>query len=197
LSLGLVLRGWAARSSVGWLPLAGVANRATLVALVAGALSVGHGWRNTAPEGRRPAGWAALIPAAAVAGLGVAVRATMTGTAAPFLLLSVLVAAGLVLWSAGQALDVLLGDREDNFKAAVVAWAGLTVSVVVVGGVNWRVWGTPLGTVTATLGLWAAWLVSAARLVFKSARLAGMLDWLAAVLLVEIALSFQWTWPLG
>jgi hypothetical protein len=121
----------------------------------------------------------------------------MTGTAAPFLLLCVLVAAGLVVWSAGQALDVLAGDREDNFKATVVACAGLTVSVVVVGGVNWRIWGTPVGTVTATLGLWAAWLVSAARLVFKSVRLAGVLDWLAAVLLVEIALSVQWTWPLG
>jgi hypothetical protein len=108
-----------------------------------------------------------------------------------------LVAAGLLLWSAGRGFDVLLGDGDSNLPAAAVAFAGLTVSVIIVGGANWQVWGSPAGTVAASLGLWAVWLVSAARLVLreKSVRLVSVLDFVAAALLVVIALSVQWVLP--
>ncbi len=193
LLLGLVLRGWAAESGLSllrWLPLSGVAHRATLVALVAGLLTVGQG---SPPQGRR----AALVLIAIVTGVGVVGRPATDETTAPLLSLCVLAAAGFLLWSAGQALDVLVGDREDNVRAAAIAFAGLTTAAVVVGGVNGRVWGTPSGTVAASLGLWAVWLMSAARLVWrdKSTRLTAVLDLLTVTLMLVIALSVQWAWP--
>jgi hypothetical protein len=108
-----------------------------------------------------------------------------------------LVAAGFLLWSAGRALDVLVNDGDSNLQAATIAFTGLTVSVMIVGGANWRVWGTPSGTVAASLGLWAVWLVSAARLALrgKSVRLTSALDFVAAALLVVIVLSVQWAVP--
>lgn len=190
LLLGLVLRGWAAEPGLRWLPLSGVAHRATLVALVAGLLTV---WQSAPPQGRRPS---ALVLIAIVTGVGVIDRPAVAETVAP-LSLCVLVAAGFLLWSAGQALDVLVGDREDNVRAAAIAFAGLTAAAVVVGGVNGRVWGTPSGTVAASLGLWAVWLMSAARLVWrdKSTRLTAVLDLLTVTLMLVIALSVQWAWP--
>jgi hypothetical protein len=196
LLLGIILRGVVAgsgSSSVGWLPLASVANRAALVALMAGLLSVGF-------DLRRPMGWVELVPVAVVAGVSAASRPVETlVTSAPFLLVCTLVAAGLGLWSAGRGLGVLVSDRKDNLRAATVAFAGLTANVLVVVGVTWRVWGTPGGTGTASVGLLAAWLASAARLVLhrQSVRLTGVLDLLVAALLVVIALSVQWALPFG
>lgn len=194
LLLGVVLRG----PSVRWLPLSGAANRATLVALVAGLLSVRDGWRDATPQGRRPMGWAALIPVAVVTGVGIPDQPTTAG-AAPFLSFCVLVVAGLMLWSAGRTLDVWVGDREDNVSSAAIAFAGLTIGVVMVGGANWRVWGTPSGTVTASLALWAVWLIVAARMILrgKSVWLTGTLDLLATALMVMVALNIQWVWPFG
>jgi hypothetical protein len=193
LLLGLILRGVAAgpgSSSVGWWSLTSGADRAALVALLAALLSVGSGLR-------RSMGWAGLIPVAVIAGVGAVGRPAETWTTAPFLLVCTLVAAGLGLWSAGQGLDVLLGGREDNLRAATVAFAGLTVSVVVVGGANWRVWGTPGGVDAASVSLLAAWLTSAARLIlgYQSVRLISVLDLLVGILLVVIALNVQWTLP--
>jgi hypothetical protein len=80
----------------------------------------------------------------------------------------------------------------------------LTVNVVLVGVVNWRVWGTPSGAgvagtsfVNGFLSLSAVWLISAARQVWKhtSVRLTSGLDVLATALLVGIALNIQWAWP--
>ncbi len=194
LSLGVVLRGG----------VSSLADRATLAAWVAGLLSVEDVRRNKnqavglGPD-VQPAGWAGLIPIAVVAGVGVVARPRVVGAAAPLVLLGVLAAAGLALWSLGQALDVLLEARADNSRAAAIAFAGLTVSIVVVVGVNWRVWGTPGGTmISAVLTLWAAWLMSATRLLWRRfAWFSGALDGLVAIVVTVVALSVRWTWPFG
>lgn len=195
LLLGLILRG--VTTSAGWWPLSSVAGRAALVALIAGLLSVASELRNPVSQEPRPRGGAELMPLVVVAGVSAVGRAAENLTAAPVLVVCTLVAAGLGLWSAGQGLGVLVGHRKDNRPAAAMAFAGLTASVVVVGGVNWRLWGTPVGAVTASLGLLASWLVSAARPVLhrKSIRLAGALDLLVALLLVGVGLSVQWALP--
>lgn len=206
LLLSVALRG----ASSSWLPLSRVDDRAALVALLAGLLSVGLGVRNPSspPEARgrwglTGNGWAELIPAAVVAGVSAVnwpdQALASSATTASFMLVCTLLASALALWSAGQGLDVLLGAKSDSHRAAAVAFAGLTVSVVVVGWLNWRVWGTPGGTLAAPLGLLAVWLISAARLVLhqQSAWLSSTLDLLAATLLVVIALRVEWTLPFG
>ncbi len=201
LLLGVILRGAAASadsSSPGWLPLSRVGDRAALVALMAGLLGLGLGWRPGLRQGR-----AALIPGAILAGIstfGWPARDPGPAAAAALLMsVCTLVAAGLAVWSAGQSLDMLVGDREDNVRAAAAAFTALTLSALVVGGMNWRAWGTPGGTSTAAVDLMAVWLVGAARFVLgrKSSRLACALDLTAATLLVTTALSVQWALPFG
>jgi hypothetical protein len=201
LLLGVILRGAAAgtdSSSPGWLPLSRVGDRAALVALMAGLLSLGLGWRPGLRQGR-----AVLIPGAILAGIsafGWPVREPgPAATAALLMSVCTLVAAGLAVWSAGQSLDVLVGDRQDNVRAAAAAFTALTLSVLVVGGTNWRVRGTPGGTSTAAAGLMAVWLVEVARFVLgrKSDRLASALDLTTAAVLVAIALRVQWALPFG
>jgi hypothetical protein len=120
------------------------------------------------------------------------------------MLIGTLVAAGIALWAAGQGLNALLANRKMDRLAAAVAFAGLTMNLVVVGWVNWRVWGTPIGMAVASqnaqsapLKLTALWLVSAASLVLgrKSVRLTSALDLLLAALLVGLALSVHWALP--
>jgi hypothetical protein len=131
-----------------------------------------------------------------VAGVGVVAHPRVIGAAAPFVLLCVLVSAGLALWSLGQALDVLFKARADNARAATIAFVGLTVSIVATAGVNWRVWGTPNGTISAVLALWAAWLMSATGLLWRrSAWFSSALDGLVALVVTVVALSAQWNWP--
>ncbi len=193
LSLGVVLRRG----------MSSVADRAALAACVAGLLSARDVWRNKSQavgfdSVAQPAGGAGLIPIAIVAGVGVVARSRIIGAAGPFVLLCVLASAGLALWSLGQALEVLLKARADNWRAAVIAFAGLTVSIVVVVGVNWRVWGTFGGTIPAVLVLWAAWLMSATRLLWhRFVLLSSVLDGLVAVMVTVVALCTQWTWPFG
>jgi hypothetical protein len=108
----------------------------------------------------------------------------------------VLAAAGLALWSLGQAVDVSLKARADNAQAAAIVFVVLTLSVVMVAGVNWWIWGTPGGEISAVLTLWAAWLVSATGLLWRRfARLSSVLDGLVALVTTVVALSTQWTWP--
>ena len=201
LPLGILARGLASgpgsAAARGW-PLASVVDRAALVALMAGLLSLGPVVRDLARREQGALGWAEWIPIAIVSGVSVLGRSAETvRTTAPFLLICTLVAAGLTLWSAGQGLGVLIGVRRNNRRAATVAFVGLTVSVVVVGMTNWRVWGTPVGTVAAAVCLPAAWLLGASRLVLsrKSAWLVSLLDLLVAGLLVAIASSVRWTLP--
>jgi len=120
------------------------------------------------------------------------------------LLVCTLVSAGLGLWSSGQGLNVLVKEKTDNQWAAAAAFAGLTVNVVLVGVVNWRVWGVPSGAgvaetsfVSGFLSLSAVWLISAARQVWQhsSVRLTSSLELVTTALLVGIALSIQWVWP--
>lgn len=182
LSLGVILHGG----------VSSLAGRATLAAWVAGLLSVVDAWRNK----DQAIGWAGLIPVAIVAGVGVAPPSNAPGTAAPVVLLCILAVAGIALWSSGQALDVSLKARAGNVRAAAIVFAGLTVSVVLVAGVNWRIWGTPDGVISAVLALWAAWLMSATGLLWRRfARFSSVLDGLVALVTTVVALSTQWTWP--
>lgn len=203
LLLGLILRGMAAgtrSSSSGWLPFSSVADRAALVALVAGLFTVGPGLRSLVRPGQRPRGWAGMVPLAIVAGIS-ALGWPVESSPAPLLLACTLIVAGFGLWAAGQGLDALTKDQEANRWATAVVFVGVTVNVVVVAGVNWRVWGTPGGTAVASpggfLSLLAVWLISAAGLILgqNSVRLTRALDLLVAALLLGLALSVRWTLP--
>jgi hypothetical protein len=191
------------RTLSGWLPLTSVGDRAALIALLGCLFYLGSERQNFVHPIQRPSGWAGLIPTAITVGISV-LAWPVQNASAPFLLVCTLVSAGLGLWSSGQGLNVLVGERSDNHWAAAVAFAGLTVNVVLIGVVNWRVWGIPSGAgvaeasfVSGFLSLSAVWLISAARQVWKhtSVRLTSGLDVLATALLVGIALSIQWVWP--
>jgi hypothetical protein len=201
---GAIMRGIAAatRTSSGWLPLSGVGDRVALVALLSGLLSLASEWQDFIHLTQRPKGWAGWIVIAVVADTG-AFSWPVEHASAPLLLVCTLASAGLGLWSAGQGLNVLVKQRTDNWWPAAVVFGGLTTSVVVIGGVNWRVWGSPGGADIAGpslpggfLSLAAVWLISAARQVWHSSpRLASVLDLLAAAFLVGISLSVQWVLP--
>jgi hypothetical protein len=204
---GAIMRGiaTATRTSSGWLPLSSVGDRATLMALLGCILYLGSEWQNFIHPLQRPTGWAGLIPTIVTVGIS-ALAWPVEKASAPVLLVCTLVSAGLGLWSSGQGLNVLVKEKTDNQWAAAAAFAGLTVNVVLVGGVNWRVWGIPSGAgvagtsfVSGFLSLSAVWLISAARQVWQhsSVRLTSSLDLLATALLVGIALSIQWVWPLS
>jgi hypothetical protein len=219
LFLSVILRGLdigSRSSSPGWSVLASVGDRAAVVALVAGILSVGSRWHSLLHRRQQPTGWVGLLLIAIVAAIGafswtVDSPSTLlhSGTlsqSAPFLLLCTLVAAGLALWAAGQELDAAATDEDAYRWALAVAFAGLTVTIVVVGDVNWRVWGTPGGLAVDTsssqagfAGLLAVWLISAAGLVLqrRAKRFVSVLGLLAAALMVGIALNVQWTLPFG
>jgi hypothetical protein len=169
--------------------LGSVAGRAAVVALVAGLLSVALGLSEPAHLGQSTTGWAGLILLAAVTGISTG-RWSAEESSAPLLLTCTLATAGLGLWAAGRRLDALI--------------AALALTVVVVAGVNWRVWGTPSGAAVASpgsqdefLNLLAVWLFSATSLVLggRWVRLADVLELLAAALLVRTALTVQWTMP--
>jgi putative Mn2+ efflux pump MntP len=117
---------------------------------------------------------------------------------APLLLLGLLFTTGLVLWSTGQNLTVLAEGKSVSPETAVIVFVGLTLSVATVTGVNWRIWGNPIGTLAASLGLLAVWLIYAARIVLqhKPPWLTSAVELVAVVLLIVIALSVQWDWAL-
>ncbi len=206
LLMGVMLRGAGVGtrpSSTGWSLLSSVGDRAAVVALVAGLLTAGTRWRRLLRPGQQQTGWVGLLLVAIVAGIS-AFSWPDEDPSAPFLLLCTLVAAGLGLWAAGQELDALTEDQEAYRWAPTVAFAGLTATVVVVGGVNWRVWGTPgglagdgSGSYSGFLGLLAVWLIGVAGLVLqrRAVRFVSALGLLAAALLVGIALNVQWTLP--
>ncbi len=206
LLIGVLLQGVVAAinpASHGWSPLASVGDRATLVSLLAGLLQVGPGMRHLFRPGQRPMMWAGLIPLAFVTGIGTFNWPTESAQA-PLLLVSTLVAAGLGLWSAGQALDVLAKVKKEEQASLAAVSVGLTLNLMLVGGVNWRVWGTVSGASApwpdlpnGFLHLSALWLISATGLVLRrrSARLANLLVLLAATLLVGTALSVRWILP--
>jgi hypothetical protein len=188
-----------------WPLLASVGNRAVAVALVAALLGAGTRWRNLLRPGQRPTGWAALVLIAIAAGISV-ISWPLEEPSAPILIACTLLAAGLGLWAAGEALNGLSDDLEGNHWASGIASAGLAAVILVVGAVNWRVWGTPAGVAAdafagspqgAFLGLLAVWMISAAELTLRrrAARLIFALGVLAAALLLGIALSVQWTIP--
>jgi hypothetical protein len=206
LLIGILLRGVAAATqtaSHGWSPLASVGDRATLVSLIAGLLQVGPELRRFLHPGRQPPMGPGLIPLAVVTGVGTFDWPTES-TPAPVLLVGTLLAAGLGLWSAGQALDVLAQTKKEEQTSLMAVSVGLTLNLLLVGGVNWRVWGTVSGASApwpdlpnGFLHLSALWLISAAGLVLRnrSARLARVLTLLAATLLVGTALSVRWILP--
>jgi hypothetical protein len=184
-------------------PLSSAGDRAAVVALVAGSLWLAPWLCHLLRAGQRAVGWVGLIPLIILTGIS-AGRWPARDDSAPVLLIVTLVAAGIALWAAGQGLNALLANRKTDRLAAVVAFAGLTMNLVVVGWVNWRVWGTPMGTAVASqngqsapLNLTALWLVSAAGLVLgqRSVRLTSALDLLLAALLVGLALSVHWALP--
>jgi hypothetical protein len=201
---GAILRGTAeaTRASSGWLPLSSVGDRIALVALLGGLLYLISEWRDFIHSSQQPKGWAGWILIAIVAGIS-AVSWSAEDTSAPALLVCTLVSAGLGLWSAGQGLNVLAKIKMDNRWPATAVFVGLAMSIVVIGGVNWRVWGSPGGMgaggtslPSGFLDLVAVWLVSAARQVWHgSPRLTSTLDLLAAALLVGISVSVQWVLP--
>jgi hypothetical protein len=183
--------------------LGSVAGRAAVVALVAGLLSVALGLSEPAHLGQSTTGWAGLILLAAVTGISTG-RWSAEESSAPLLLTCTLATAGLGLWAAGRRLDALILGQDVDRWAAGIAFAALALTVVVVAGVNWRVWGTPSGAAVASpgsqdefLNLLAVWLFSATSLVLggRWVRLADVLELLAAALLVRTALTVQWTMP--
>lgn len=183
--------------------LSSLDDRGAAVALVAAALNLAPRLRNLTRPGRRPVSWVGLIPLIILAGIS-AGHWPAADASAPLLLISTLVAAGIVLWAAGQGLNAVVASRKTDRCAATVALAGLTMNLVIVGWVNWRVWGAPLGTAvasqnahSASLDLAALWLVGAASLILrrKSPRLTAALDLLTAALLVGLALSVRWALP--
>jgi len=141
-------------------------------------------------------GWASLILVAVLARLKITVE-TAGMSVAPGLSLCVVIAAGLALWSAGQALDVLTRQRYDNRRAALWGLGGLSVALLVVAGANEWFWGTATGTGSAWLVLTAIWLAAAARLTWRrrTVWLTGALDVLIAALLVGAALNVHWAVP--
>jgi hypothetical protein len=184
-------------------PLSNAGDRAAVVALVAGSLWLAPRLCYLLRAGQRAVEWAGLIPLIILTGIS-AGRWPDGDDSAPVLLIGTLIAAGIALWAAGQGLDALRANRKMDRLAAAVAFAGLTANLVVVGWVNWRVWGTPIGTAVASqnaqsapLNLTALWLVSAAGLVLgrRSVRLTSALDLLLAALLVGLALSVHWALP--
>ena len=202
LLLRVILRSIAAltRSSSDWLPFSSAGDRAALIALVAGLLTVSTALRNLGRPRPGSDEWAELFPLAIVAALSVPDWPAKS-LPAPILLVFTLIAAGLGLWAMGQGLNALAKNSEASRWLPVIPCVGIAVNVVVVGGVNWRVWGTPGGTAAASQGgflvLFAVWLISAAGLILgqSSVRLARTLHFLAVVLLVGTALIVQWTLP--
>ena len=184
-------------------PLSSPSDRGAVVALVAAALNLTPRLCNLTGLGRWPVSWAGLIPLIILTGIS-AGHWPAGDASAPLMLISTLVAAGIALWAAGQGLNAVVANRKTDRCAATVALAGLTMNLVIVGWVNWRVWGTPLGTAmasqnahSASLNLTALWLVGAASLILgrKSLRLTSALDLLTAALLVGLALSASWALP--
>jgi hypothetical protein len=125
---------------------------------------------------------------------------------APILVACTLFAAGLGLWAAGEALNNRTKYLERTRLAGGLASAGLAGVILVVGAVNWRVWGTPAGVATEVVGgspqgaflaLLAVWMISVADLLLlrRAKQLVYLLGVLAAALLCGIALSVQWTIP--
>lgn len=202
LGVGALLLSVMLRVAVGS-PLSSVGDRGAVVSLVAGALNLAPRLCNPRRPRRRPASWAGLIPLIILTGIS-AGRWPAGDASAPLMLIGTLVAAGIALWAAGQGLNAFMANRKTDRGAAAVALAGLTMNLVVVGWVNWRVWGTPLGTSvisqnahSASLNLTALWLVSAASLILgrKSLRLTSVLDLFTAAWLVGLALSVRWALP--
>jgi len=201
---GAIVRGTATatRASSGWLPLSNVGDQVALVALLGGLLYLGSEWQDFIDSTQQPKGLAGWILIAVVAGIS-AFSWSAENASAPALLVCTLVSAGLGLWSAGQGLNVLAKQKTDNRWPAAAVFVGLTTSVVAIGGVNWRVWGSPGGMdaggpslPSGFLSLAAVWLISATRQVWQShPRLTSTLDLLAAALLVGITMSVQWVLP--
>jgi hypothetical protein len=197
IGVGALLLSVIFRGASSWPPLASAGDRAAVVALVGGLLCAGVAlWRRARSTGR-PLGWAGMVPIAIVAGISAYAWPLEDGSA-PWLLACTLVAAGVGLWGAGEALNGLTVDRRADRWPSLVAMAGLTATVVIVGGVNWRVWGTP-GAHSEFLGLLAVWTMGAAGLVLRAraARFVSALGVVAGAALVGIALSVQWTMPFG
>jgi hypothetical protein len=192
-------------SSSGWPLLASVGNRAVAVALLAALLSAGTHWRNLFRPGQPPTGWVGLVLIAVAAGISV-ISWPLEEPSAPILVACTLLAAGLALWAAGEAFNNRTEDLEGNRLAAGLASAGLAGVILVVGAVNWRIWGTPAGVAAdaiggspqgAFLGLLAVWMISVAdlALIRRAKRFVCVLGMLAAALLCGIALSVQWAIP--
>jgi len=158
---------------------------------------------NLTRPGQWPVSWAGLIPVTILAGIS-AGHWPAGDTSASLMVTSTLVAAGIALWAVGQRLNAVMANRRADRYTAAVALAALTMNLMLVGWVNWRVWGTPLGTAvasqnahSASLNLAALWLVGTAGLILgrKSLRLSSALDLLTAALLVGLALSVRWALP--
>jgi hypothetical protein len=191
-----------------WRLLASVGDRATGVALASALLSVGSRWRNLVTRGQQLHGWSGLILIAIVAGIG-GIHWSVEEPSAPLLIVFTLLTASMGLWAAGEALTRFVEGRNvANGWASGVAFAALMATILVVGAVNWRVWGTPAGIGAdaiaieggpqgAFLGLLAVGLISTAGLGLRktAARFVCALAMLATALLIGIALSVQWTMP--
>jgi len=189
--------------------LGGAPGRAMLLACIVAVSSLVPILQTCVRERRWKIGGAELFPAAVMAGLSVLLQPSLDegerwGSVAGLLLSGILVTTGLMLFSAGRILDEWIWQGAQRGRAFVVAFVGLTVTVLALLGTNWRVWGTPFGsvqpprgTMSVGLALLAAWLVGTTYLVLRHrlARGGGILVLLNAVLLVLITLSAHWHLP--
>ena len=193
----------ATASTSGWLPLADVAGRATAIALVASLFGLSQDWRSLVRSGHRSPTWGVWFLVAVVTGIGI-LSWPENDTSASLLLGCTIMTAGVGLWSIGHNLDVLVAGQKARSWPFLVAFAGLTATIVGVGAVNWWVWGTPAGlavgnpsTRDAFVAMLAVWLVGAAVLVLRrrADRVSFGLGLAYAAMLVGIALSVQWKLP--
>lgn len=184
-------------------PLGSVGDRAAVVALAGALARLAHDLRAPSQGGQGQMTWIGLVPLAIMSAISVG-RWPAGSSSAPLLLVFTLLPAGLGLWAAGQLLEGLMTGQRPGWWSGGIPFAGLTGSVAVIAVANWRMWGTPSGSVPGApgsrswfLGLVAVWLVSAASLVLgrRPVRLFSGLGFLAMTVLVIIALSVRWTLP--
>ena len=115
LLLRVILRSVAAgvQASSDWSPFSSAADRAALIALVAGFLTASADLRN--PVRPKPGSdqWAGLLPLAIVAAISVR-NWPAKSSPAPLLMGCTLIVAGIGLWATGQGLNALTKNCEAN-----------------------------------------------------------------------------------
>jgi hypothetical protein len=205
LLISVILRAAApvANKGSGWSPFNNPGDRAAWVALTAVLLNLAFGFGTQRQAKMGAVALLASIPVAATAAIS-ALAWPQNSAPAPVLLIWTLVTAGFAVWTAGRASGVLTGTTMGNAWPAAVTFTALTTNILIVGAVNWHLWGVATGAtspghnMSSPLSvLAAAWLVSAAGLVLRRhvARTAGALNLVVAAISIAVAVSVQWALP--